>query len=173
MTAATRKIRVLIVDDSASVRMTLSEIIAGDPDLEVMATAADPYVAVERIRQEVPDVIFLDIELPRMDGLTFLRKMMTQRPIPVVICSSLAEAGSDTLMQALEAGAVDVVTKPRVDTAKFLEESRMHICDVAKAAAQVRFRGVRRAPAPPIHIEAKLTADVVIPALSLARTAAL
>ena len=100
MTEAHRKIRVLIVDDSASVRMTLSEIIGSDPDLEVMATAADPYVAVERIRQEVPDVMFLDIELPRMDGLTFLRKIMSQRPIPVVICSSLAEAGSDTLMRA-------------------------------------------------------------------------
>ena len=96
-----RKIRVLIVDDSASVRTTLSEIIAADPDLEVMATAADPYVAVERIRQEVPDVIFLDIELPRMDGITFLKKIMAQRPIPVVICSSLTEAGSDTLMQAM------------------------------------------------------------------------
>ena len=79
---ASRKIRVLIVDDSASVRMTLSEIIASDPDLEVMATAADPYVAVERIRQEVPDVMFLDIELPRMDGLTFLRKIMSHQPAP-------------------------------------------------------------------------------------------
>jgi two-component system, chemotaxis family, protein-glutamate methylesterase/glutaminase len=92
------KIRVLIIDDSASVRLTLSDIISADPDLEVMATASDPYVAAERIRQEVPDVIFLDIELPRMDGLTFLRKIMSQRPIPVVICSSLAEAGSDTFM---------------------------------------------------------------------------
>src|SRR5690606_24809544 len=101
-----RRIRVLIVDDSASVRTTLSDIIAADPDLEVMATAADPYVAVERIRHEVPDVIFLDLEMPRMDGLTFLRKLMSQRPIPVVICSGVAQAGSDTLMQCLEAGAV-------------------------------------------------------------------
>lgn len=166
-----RKIRVLIVDDSASVRLTLSEIIAADPDLEVMATAADPYVAVERIRQEVPDIIFLDIELPRMDGLTFLRKVMAQRPIPVVICSSLAEAGSDTLMQALEAGAVDVVTKPRVDTAHFLQESRMRICDAAKAAAHAKFRGVHKAPAPPITVEAKLTADAIIPPHSEARAA--
>ncbi len=166
-----RKIRVLIVDDSASVRMTLSEIIAADPDLEVMATAADPYVAVERIRQEVPDVIFLDIELPRMDGLTFLRKIMAQRPIPVVICSSLAEAGSDTLMQALEAGAVDVVTKPRVDTAHFLQESRMRICDAAKAAAHAKFRGITKPPAPPITVEARLTADAIIPPHSEARAA--
>ena len=97
-----RKIRVLIVDDSASVRTTLSDIISADPDLEVMATAADPYVAVERIRQEVPDVMFLDIELPRMDGITFLKKIMSQRPIPVVICSSLAQDGSDAFMQALD-----------------------------------------------------------------------
>ena len=170
MTEPRRKIRVLIVDDSASVRMTLSEIIGSDPDLEVMATAADPYLAVECIRQEVPDVMFLDIELPRMDGLTFLRKIMSQRPIPVVICSSLAEAGSDTLMQALEAGAVDVVTKPRVDTAQFLQESRMRICDAAKAAAHAKFRGVHKA-APPMAVEAKLNADAIIPPHSEARAA--
>lgn len=166
-----RKIRVLIVDDSASVRLTLSDIIASDPELEVMATAADPYVAVERIRQELPDVIFLDIELPRMDGLTFLRKIMAQRPIPVVICSSLAEAGSDTLIQAMEAGAIDVVTKPRVDTAQFLQDSRMRICDAAKAAAHAKFRGFHK-PAPRLEVEAKLTADVIIPPKSAARTAA-
>jgi two-component system chemotaxis response regulator CheB len=158
-----RKIRVLIVDDSASVRMTLSEIISSDPELEVMATAADPYVAAERIRQEIPDVIFLDIELPRMDGLTFMRKIMAQRPIPVVICSSLAEQGSDILMQALEAGAVDVVTKPRVDTAQFLQDSRMRICDAAKAAAQAKLRGVRKSNAQRVPVEAKLNADVIIP----------
>ncbi|QQR36000.1 chemotaxis response regulator protein-glutamate methylesterase [Devosia oryziradicis] len=168
-----RKIRVLIVDDSASVRMTLSQIIDSDPDLEVMATAADPYLAVERIRHEVPDVIFLDIELPRMDGLTFLRKIMSQRPIPVVICSSLAEEGSDTLLQALEAGAVDVVAKPRVDTTHFLQESRMRICDAAKAAAHAKLRGVKKAPPPPINVEAKLTADAIIPPLSEARAASL
>ena len=171
MTDTHRKIRVLIVDDSASVRMTLSEIISGDPDLEVMATAADPYVAVERIRHEVPDVMFLDIEMPRMDGITFLRKIMSQRPIPVVICSSLAEAGSDALMQALEAGAVDVVAKPRVDTAQFLQESRMRICDAAKAAAHAKFRGVAARPAPKMTVEAKLTADAIIPPHSDARAA--
>lgn len=159
------KIRVLIVDDSASVRMTLSEIIASDPELEVMATASDAFVAVERIRNEVPDVIFLDIELPRMDGITFLRKLMSQRPIPVVICSSLAQEGSDTLVQAMEAGAVDVVAKPRVDTAQFLQESRMRICDAAKGAAHAKLRGIRKA-APAMQVEAKLTADPVIPPLS-------
>lgn len=167
------KIRVLIVDDSASVRMTLSDIISSDPDLEVMATAADPYVAVERIRKEVPDVIFLDIELPRMDGITFLRKLMSQRPVPVVICSSLTEAGSDTLMQALEAGAVDVVTKPRVDTAHFLQESRMRICDAAKAAAHAKLGARRQREVAPLAVEAKLSADAVIPPLSTTRAASL
>ncbi len=167
-----RKIRVLIVDDSASVRTTLSDIIAADPDLEVMGTAADPYVAVERIRQEVPDVMFLDIELPRMDGITFLKKIMSQRPIPVVICSSLAQDGSDAFMQALEAGAVDVVAKPRVDTAQFLQESRMRICDAAKGAAHAKMRGLAKAspalkaPAPDVKVEAKLTADAILPPLS-------
>lgn len=178
MTAQSGKIQVLIVDDSASVRTTLSDIISADPDLEVMATAADPYVAVERIRQQVPDVIFLDIELPRMDGLTFLRKIMSQRPIPVVICSSLAQAGSDTLMQALEAGAVDVVAKPRVDTAQFLQESRMRICDAAKAAAHARMGGTKKtAPVmrsqPDLKVEAKLTADAILPPLSDSRRASL
>lgn len=159
-----RKVRVLIVDDSASVRQTLSDIIASDPELEVMATASDPYVAAERIRQEIPDVILLDIEMPRMDGLTFLRKIMSQRPVPVVICSSLTEEGSATLMQALEAGAVDVVTKPRVGSIEFLQHSRMRICDTAKAAAQARLRASR---AKPMKIEAKLSADAVIPMVSL------
>ncbi|MBZ0164111.1 MAG: chemotaxis response regulator protein-glutamate methylesterase [Notoacmeibacter sp.] len=165
-----RKIRVLIVDDSASVRKTLSEIIASAPDLEVMATASDPYVAAERIRQEVPDVIFLDIEMPRMDGLTFLRKIMAQRPIPVVICSTLTEEGSHAFMQALEAGAVDVISKPRVDTAQALTESQMRICDVARAAAHAQF-GRKARLAPPVRVEAKLSADVIIPAMHPGRSA--
>lgn len=167
------RIKVLIVDDSASVRLTLSDIISSDPDLEVMATAADPYVAVERIRQQVPDVIFLDIEMPRMDGLTFLRKLMSQRPVPVVICSGVAESGSEMLMQALEAGAVDVVTKPRVDTAQFLHDSAMRICDAAKAAAHAKLKGTYKAPPPMVVVEAKLTADAIIPPLSAGRKAAL
>ncbi|NGP18458.1 protein-glutamate methylesterase/protein-glutamine glutaminase [Devosia aurantiaca] len=169
MTSSGKKIRVLIVDDSASVRTTLSDIIGSDPDLEVMGTAADPYIAVERIRQEVPDVMFLDIELPRMDGITFLKKIMSQRPIPVVICSSLAQEGSDTVMQALEAGAVDVVAKPRIDTAQRLQDSRMRICDAAKGAAHARMRGVKReAPVPTadLKVEAKLSADEILPPLS-------
>ena len=100
----------LIVDDSAAVRTTLSDIISSDPALEVMATAADPYIAVERIRHEVPDVIFLDIELPRMDGITFLKKMMSQRPIPVVIASSAVNPVR--ARRLAELGALGVVAKP-------------------------------------------------------------
>lgn len=167
-TGAIRKIQVLIVDDSAAVRNALTQIVSADPELEVMGTASDPFVAVEWIKKQVPDVILLDIEMPRMDGITFLKRIMAQRPIPVVICSSLTEAGSHTLMEALEAGAVDVVTKPRVDTAANLQESSMRICDAIKAASQARLRG-RSAPAaaaPRSLVEAKLTADAVLPPLS-------
>jgi two-component system, chemotaxis family, protein-glutamate methylesterase/glutaminase len=166
-----RKLRVLIVDDSAAVRQSLSDIIAGEPDLEVMATASDPYVAAEKIRLQVPDVILLDIEMPRMDGLTFTRKIMAQRPIPVVICSSLTEAGSDTTIKALEAGAVDVVSKPRVNTAEFLQESRMRICDVLRAAAHARVSHRQRKIAA-VRVEEKLTADVILPPVRPERAAA-
>lgn len=163
-----RKLRVLIVDDSASVRQTLANIISDDPELEVMSTAADPFTAAERIMKEVPDVMLLDIEMPRMDGLTFLRRIMSQRPIPVVICSSLTEQGSDTWMQALEAGAIDVVTKPRIGTSQFLQDSRMRICDAVKGAAHAKLRRARKI-AKPIPIESKLTADVIIPSMPLSR----
>lgn len=166
------KLRVLIVDDSSSVRLVLSDIVNSDPELEVMATAADPYIAAEKIKAEIPDVIFLDIELPRMDGITFLRKLMAQRPIPVVICSSHTEKGSDLFLEALAAGAVDVVTKPRADTAQALHDSRMQICDAAKAAGHQKLKSLRKA-APPIQVEAKLKADVIIPPLSPTKLAAL
>ncbi len=155
-----KRIRVLIVDDSAVVRQTLTAILAQDEDIEVMASAPDPYAAAERISHDVPDVITLDIEMPRMDGLTFLRKLMSQHPIPVVICSSLAEDGCATTLKALELGAVDIIQKPRVGTKQFLEESRIHICDVVKAAAHARVRGSDRARL----IEPKLTADAILPA---------
>ena len=120
MNAEAKRIRVLIVDDSASVRQSLSSIIADTPDLEVMATATDPFVAAQRIQAEIPDVIILDVEMPRMDGITFLRKLMAQRPIPCVLCSTLLEPGSNLLFEALEAGAVEVIQKPRLDTKTIL-----------------------------------------------------
>ncbi|MEZ7196559.1 protein-glutamate methylesterase/protein-glutamine glutaminase [Pseudodesulfovibrio karagichevae] len=157
-----RKIRVLIVDDSAVVRQTLEDILSSDPQIEIMGTAVDPYVAAERLKQEVPDVITLDIEMPRMDGLTFLRKIMKQRPIPVVICSSVAGEGTTTALKALEYGAVEIITKPKVGTKKFLEEAKIRLIDKVKAAAMAGTRPIRIA-APPIQVKPKLSADAVIP----------
>jgi two-component system, chemotaxis family, protein-glutamate methylesterase/glutaminase len=155
-----RKLQVLVVDDSAVVRQTLTEILTSDKDIEKVETASDPYVAVEKLRSFVPDVVSLDIEMPRMDGLTFLQKLMSQHPIPVVICSSLADAGCDTTLRALELGAVDIITKPKLGTKLFLEEARIAICDAVKAAARVEVR--RRAPVP-TAVQPKLSADAVIP----------
>jgi two-component system chemotaxis response regulator CheB len=158
-----RPIKVLIVDDSAVVRQTLADLLQDDPEIEVLGTAADPFVAVRRIQAGVPDVILLDVEMPRMDGITFLRKLMAQRPIPVLMCSSLTEQGSETLMEALEAGAVDAILKPRVGAAQFLQESRVRITEAVKAAAQARLpRLPGRRPAP-LRPAAKLSADVMLP----------
>jgi two-component system chemotaxis response regulator CheB len=159
-----KKIRVLVVDDSAVVRQTLKTILETDPHIEVLATAADPYIAVERMKAEMPDVITLDVEMPRMDGITFLEKLMVRRPVPVVICSTLTERGSETALAALEKGAVEVITKPKLGTKQFLEESRIRICDAVKSAALVRV-GERRArpPAAPVSIAPKLTADAMLP----------
>src|SRR5574340_346267 len=155
-----KKIKVLIVDDAAVVRQTLAQILESEKDIEVMAMAADPFIAAERLLKEVPDVITLDVEMPRMDGITFLQKIMSQHPIPVVICSSLAEAGSGTALKALEYGAVDIIQKPRLGTKQFLEESRIRICDAVLAAAMARPRRISR-----VHeVAPKLTADAIMAA---------
>lgn len=158
MIVGSDKIRVLIVDDSAVVRQTLSEVLSSDPEIEVIATASDPFVAAERIREEVPNVITLDIEMPRMDGLTFLKKLMSQHPIPVVICSSLAEEGALSTLKALEYGAVEIVAKPRLGTRQFLEDSRITLCQAVKAAAAARMREL----GPSQTVEPKLTADAIL-----------
>jgi two-component system chemotaxis response regulator CheB len=155
----TGKIRVLIVDDSAVVRQALGNLLAADPEIEVMGTASDPFVAAERIAEEIPDVITLDIEMPRMDGLTFLKAIMTQHPVPVVICSSLADHGAQSTLRALDYGAVDIITKPRLGTRQYLEDSRTAICDVVKAAARARLAQ----PCIEHTVEPKLTADVILP----------
>jgi two-component system chemotaxis response regulator CheB len=164
------KIKVLIVDDSAVVRQTLADILTSDAGIEVMAKASDPFIAAEYIGREVPDVILLDIEMPRMDGLTFLQKVMSQHPIPVVICSSLAESGSDTALHALEYGAVELILKPRLGAKQFLEEARVRICDVVKAAAATH---VRRLPSFPREVPPKLTADAVLAKARIGRDAML
>ncbi len=169
MSLENKKIRVLIVDDSAVVRQTMSSILQTDPDIEIMATACDPYIAAKRIQLEVPDVITLDVEMPRMDGLTFLKKIMTQHPIPVLIISSLTEEGSQTALKALEYGAVDVIAKPRMDTKEFIEESRIRLIEAVKTAAKAKLFP-RHAS---LHVEPKLSADAVIPkapALSMIKT---
>lgn len=158
-----QNIKVLIVDDSASVRQTLSDILDSDPQIEVMATACDPFAAARHIAHQAPDVITLDIEMPRMDGITFLRKLMAQHPVPVVICSSLPEEGSDTLMQALEAGAVDVILKPRLGTRDFFQESAEAIRDAVKAAANARLQKLPARRSACGQPPRKLTADVILP----------
>ncbi|TRL39058.1 protein-glutamate methylesterase/protein-glutamine glutaminase [Rhizobium straminoryzae] len=156
------KTRVLIVDDSASIRQALTMLLSEDPEIEVIGVAPDPFVAARKIREEIPDVITLDVEMPQMDGITFLRKVMSQHPIPVVMCSSLTEEGSETLMQALEAGAVDIIQKPKIGAADHLAESAERVRSVVKAAAKARLGKMRRfrpKDSPP----AKLTADAVLP----------
>jgi two-component system chemotaxis response regulator CheB len=135
-----KKIRVLIVDDSAVVRQTLQTILNSDPDIEVMGTASDPFFAAKKISVEIPDVITLDVEMPRMDGLTFLKRIMSQHPIPVVIISSLTAKGTETAMKALEYGAVEVIAKSQMDTKNFIEESKIYLCDAVKAAAMSKIK---------------------------------
>lgn len=153
------KVRVLIVDDSALVRQILSDVLESDPDIEVMDVAADPYIAAKKMAVETPDVITLDVEMPRMDGLTFLKKIMHQHPIPVVMFSSLTEDGCEMTLKALEYGAVDIITKPKLGTAQFLADSKVTICDAVKAAAHARVLPLAK---PRLKVAKKLTADAVL-----------
>ncbi|VAW28551.1 Chemotaxis response regulator protein-glutamate methylesterase CheB [hydrothermal vent metagenome] len=158
-----KKIRVLIVDDSAIVRQSLTEILSSDPELEVVATASDPYMAVEQIKNMVPDVITLDVEMPKMDGITFLKKIMSQHPIPVIIISTLTSKGTETALSALELGAVEVVLKPQLHTPEQRKEATMLLVDKVKAASHAvihrRRVGLARAPK---SVKPKLTADAVL-----------
>lgn len=140
----TRKIRVLIIDDSALVRQMLTELLNGDPEIEVVGQAQDPYVAREKIKVLNPDVLTLDVEMPKMDGITFLSNLMRLRPMPVVMVSTLTEAGADVTLQALELGAVDFVTKPKVDFAHSIEEYADEIRAKVKTAAGARVRAIDR-----------------------------
>jgi two-component system, chemotaxis family, protein-glutamate methylesterase/glutaminase len=135
-----QKIKVLCVDDSALIRSLMTEIINGQPDMEVVATAPDPLVARELIKQHNPDVLTLDVEMPRMDGLDFLEKLMRLRPMPVVMVSSLTERGSEITLRALELGAVDFVTKPRVGIRDGMLDYAEKLADKVRAAARARVR---------------------------------
>src|SRR3978361_1744090 len=122
-----KNINVLVVDDSAVVRQVLTGILDATPGIHVTHAVADPLLAIERMKVRWPDVIVLDVEMPRMDGITFLRKIMDERPTPGVICSTLTERGADTTMQALSAGAVEIVTKPKVGLKTFLQDSAQEL----------------------------------------------
>ncbi len=156
------KIKVLIVDDSALVRQTLVAILESDPMIEVVAVASDPYVAVEKIKEVVPDVITLDVEMPRMDGLTFLKKLMSQHPIPVIVISTLTEKGTDSAMLALEYGAVEVIAKPKVNTKQGLEQAKIELCDKVKAAAQAQIKKKNSYSRDSDAVAPKLSADAVL-----------
>src|SRR6202162_3760483 len=129
-----KKIRVLVVDDSAVMRQLLSEILASDPQIEVVGTAPDPYVAREKIKSLNPDVLTLDVEMPRMDGLAFLRNLMRLRPMPVVMCSSLTQLGASVALDALALGAVDFIAKPTVDVAHGIKDAAQGIISKTKRA---------------------------------------
>jgi two-component system, chemotaxis family, protein-glutamate methylesterase/glutaminase len=155
-----KKIRVLIVDDSAVVRQTISDVLAGEDDIEVLATASDPFYAAEKIEKDIPDVIILDIEMPRMDGLTFLQKIMSQHPIPVIICSTLAGEGTSSAFRALSYGAVSIITKPKIGTKQFLEESKILFADAVREAAAVNLKKIAERA---LVVQPKLSADAVMP----------
>ena len=127
-------INVMIVDDSALVRETLKRILEEDAAIKIIATASDPIIALKKLETITPDVIILDIEMPRMDGLTFLKKIKSSSDIPVIICSSMVDSGSANALTALEYGAFDIIQKPRIGTKQFIEESHILLCDAVKAA---------------------------------------
>lgn len=153
------KLKILVVDDSAVVRQVLTEILLSDASIGTVVSCSDPFAAAEKMKTFVPDVITLDVEMPKMDGISFLKKLMSQHPIPVVMCSSLTEENSDTAVKALEYGAVDIIQKPKTGTKQFLDESKVMICDAVKAAAKVKVSKIHGAFR---EICPKLTADAVL-----------
>ncbi|MDO8465190.1 MAG: chemotaxis response regulator protein-glutamate methylesterase [Gallionella sp.] len=168
------KIKVLIVDDSAVVRQVLQAILETDPSIRVIGAASDPIFALDRMSREWPDVIVLDVEMPRMDGITFLKKIMAEHPTPVVICSTLTERGAATTVQAMEAGAVTIVTKPKIGLKQFLTDSAADLINAVKEASQVNISRLKptlartapgmTAPGRTDKVEPKLTADAIMPA---------
>jgi two-component system, chemotaxis family, protein-glutamate methylesterase/glutaminase len=155
-------IKVMVVDDSAVVRQVVAGLLGAAPGIQVLAAVADPLLAIERLRQAWPDVIVLDIEMPRMDGITFLRKLMAERPTPVVICSTLTEKGAKTTLEALAAGAVAIVTKPKLGLKQFLAEAGDDLVATVRAAARANVRLLPRAEAAGLAVAPKNTADVIL-----------
>jgi two-component system chemotaxis response regulator CheB len=159
-------IKVLVVDDSAVVRQVASAVLSKAADIEVIGAVADPLFAIERMRRKWPDVILLDVEMPRMDGITFLRKLMSERPTAVVICSSLTEANAQTTIEALEAGAVRIVCKPKIGAREFLEDASDDLVDAVREAAGANLRRLcasqRLVAQPSSSVPPKLTTDAVL-----------
>jgi two-component system chemotaxis response regulator CheB len=150
-TATGKRIKVLIIDDSALVRALLTKILGADDALQVIGTAADAFIAREKIKLLNPDVLTLDVEMPRMDGLQFLRNLMRLRPMPVVMCSSLTERGADVTLAALELGAIDFVTKPKVDVERALEAYAAELIGKVKMAAAAKVVALYPRPPAPNH----------------------
>jgi two-component system, chemotaxis family, protein-glutamate methylesterase/glutaminase len=158
------RVKVMIVDDSAVVRQVLTATLAADPGIEVIGAAADPLFAMERMNREWPDVLVLDVEMPRMDGITFLRKIMAERPTPVVVCSTLTEKGAETTLQALAAGAVSIVTKPKLGLRRYLLDASDDVTSAVKTAARANLRCLP-GTAPSASVPApKLSADAILAA---------
>ncbi len=157
-------IKVMVVDDSAVVRQVVAGLLGAAPGMQVIAAVADPLLAIERLKQQWPDVIVLDVEMPRMDGITFLRKIMAERPTPVVICSTLTDKGAKTTLEALAAGAVAIVTKPRLGLKQFLNDSADELVATVRAAARANVRriGPSRGEAAAAGAPTKNTADVIL-----------
>lgn len=147
-------LKVLVVDDSATVRQVLAAVLPEKHGFRV-TVAADPLIAIEKMKKSLPDVVLLDLEMPRMDGMTFLRKVMGENPLPVVICSGLTGPNTDAAIRALENGAVDIITKPKIGIRGFLEESAMLLEDTVRAAAAARIRRTRRHSVPPANMHSK------------------
>jgi len=156
-------IKVMIVDDSAVVRQVLSGLLQQATGIEVIHAVSDPLLAIERMKTQWPDVIVLDVEMPRMDGITFLRKIMAERPTPVVICSTLTEKGTQTSVEALAAGAVSIITKPKLDLKNFLKSSAAELIGAVKAAARANVSRLTVRAAAPLVAAPKLTADAILP----------
>ncbi|HMW59920.1 MAG TPA: chemotaxis response regulator protein-glutamate methylesterase [Leptospiraceae bacterium] len=144
-----KKIGVMIVDDSAVVRTVLTTVLTSVSDIEVIATAGDPIFAMEKMKKRWPDVIVLDIEMPRMNGIDFLKTLMRDHPTPCVICSSLTAEGTSVAMQAMAAGAVSIISKPKMGTKEFLEESRDRIVDAVRGASQSQLKPIDAQDLPP------------------------
>ena len=158
-----KRIKVIVVDDSAVVRQVVTALLEADPEIQVLAAVADPILAMSRMAQQWPDVLVLDIEMPRMDGITFLKKIMAERPTPVVICSTLTEKGTQTSLAALSAGAVAIITKPKLGLKQFLTDASDDLTSAVKAAARANVRKLQPRD--------KLTADAILPAVDSARQA--